>query len=121
MSTIEDYAQQGANVLGHLEIERCAWVGHCLGVYILAAVGTHSERISHALFAYSTPLADNSADWQRRDDAMQTIRAEGIERFLREEIPTYSTDQANREDVEFGTRLGLTYLPLFWQLLLSFF
>jgi hypothetical protein len=79
------------------------------------------ERISHAVFAYSTPLAGSAAGRQRRDDAMQTIRAEGIERFVREQIPTYFTDQANWEDVEFATRLGLNYLPLFWQLLLSFF
>ena len=52
-----------------------------LGGYILApAVGTHPERISHAVFAYSTPLADDDTDRQRRGDAMRKIRAEGSER-----------------------------------------
>ena len=80
MTNMEDYAQQVVDVLDHLEIERCTWVGHPLGGYILAAVGTHPERISHAGFAYSTPLADYDTDRQRRDDAMRKIHAEGSER-----------------------------------------
>jgi len=64
------------------------------------------ERISHAVFAYSTPLAGSAAGRQRRDDAMQTIRAEGIDNS---QVGEAAATRLNRAGWRFTATIDLDF------------
>ncbi|MUN64897.1 alpha/beta fold hydrolase [Kocuria sediminis] len=99
------YADRVCEVLDAEEIERCVWVGHSLGGYVLAAaLERHAARISHAVLAYSTTAADDAAARAGRDKGIAAVQEQGVGAYARRQMPRTFREDARREDVEAAVR-----------------
>ncbi len=99
------YADLVCEVLDAEGIERCVWVGHSLGGYVLAAaLERHAERISHAVLAYSTTEPDDEAARAGRDKGVSAVREEGVAAYARRQMPRTFREDARAEDVEAAVR-----------------
>ena len=78
ITTISDFADAMVEVLDAEGIDQAIWVGHSLGGYVTsAALRDHSDRISHAVLAYSTPVPDSAEKKVSRDANIELARTEG--------------------------------------------
>ncbi|GAA1767657.1 alpha/beta hydrolase [Kocuria aegyptia] len=99
------YADRVCEVLDAEGIERCVWVGHSLGGYVLAAaLERHADRISHAVLAYSTTEADDASARAGRDRGISAVREHGAAAYARRQMPRTFREDAREEDVEAALR-----------------
>lgn len=99
------YADRVCEVLDAEGIERCVWVGHSLGGYVLAAaLERHADRISHAVLAYSTTEADDASARAGRDKGISAVREHGVAAYARRQMPRTFREDAREVDVEAALR-----------------
>lgn len=102
--TVTDLAGYADLVVGVLDaegIDRCVWVGHSLGGYVLAAaLERHADRMSHAVLAYSTPAADDEDSRAGRDKGIAMVRELGVAEYARKQVPKAFRADARERDVE---------------------
>jgi pimeloyl-ACP methyl ester carboxylesterase len=102
---LEAYADRVCEVLDAEGIERCVWVGHSLGGYVLAAaLERHADRISHAVLAYSTTEADDASARAGRDRGIDAVREHGVAAYADRQMPRTFREDAREEDVEAALR-----------------
>jgi pimeloyl-ACP methyl ester carboxylesterase len=102
---LEAYADRVCEVLDAEGIERCVWVGHSLGGYVLAAaLERHADRISHAVLAYSTTEADDASARAGRDRGIDAVREHGVAAYADRQMPRTFREDAREEDVEDALR-----------------
>jgi pimeloyl-ACP methyl ester carboxylesterase len=102
---LEAYADRVCEVLDAEGIERCVWVGHSLGGYVLAAaLERHADRISHAVLAYSTTEADDASARAGRDRGIDAVREHGVAAYAGRQMPRTFREDAREEDVEAALR-----------------
>jgi pimeloyl-ACP methyl ester carboxylesterase len=102
---LEAYADRVCEVLDAEGIERCVWVGHSLGGYVLAAaLERHADRISHAVLAYSTTEADDASARAGRDRGIDAVREHGVAAYADRQMPRTFRGDAREEDVEAALR-----------------
>jgi pimeloyl-ACP methyl ester carboxylesterase len=97
---LTDYADLVCEVLDAEGVERCAWVGHSLGGYVLAAaLEDHAGRISHAVLAYSTPAADDDKARAGREKGIAMVGQDGVAEYARRQMPKTFRGDARAQDV----------------------
>jgi pimeloyl-ACP methyl ester carboxylesterase len=102
---LEAYADRVCEVLDAEGIERCVWVGHSLGGYVLAAaLERHADRISLAVLAYSTTEADDASARAGRDRGIDAVREHGVAAYADRQMPRTFREDAREEDVEAALR-----------------
>jgi pimeloyl-ACP methyl ester carboxylesterase len=87
--------------LAKLNISRCYLAGHSLGGYIALAVAQHfPEMLEGICLLHSTPTADSPEKQENRDKAIQFIRQNGGNGFVRTLIPSLFSDAFRQQHAE---------------------
>lgn len=85
---IEAFADDMADLLRQLNIEKAVWLGHSLGGYVtLAAVERHADRVGAFGLIHSTAYPDDEKGKEGRLNAIQTVLDSGIVPFVDGLIP----------------------------------
>lgn len=86
--TMEQMADDVLTLMDELNIPKAAMFGHSMGGYIgLSFMQRHSERLTAFGMIHSTAYPDSEEGKGKRDQAVSTIRTEGITAFVDELIP----------------------------------
>jgi pimeloyl-ACP methyl ester carboxylesterase len=96
--TIEDFAEVMKYILDHESINECVLIGHSMGGYIaLAFAEKYPERL-HALgLFHSSAFADDSAKIEARLKAIEFIKSNGTQAFLKTSIPNLFADKFKQQ------------------------
>lgn len=85
---MESFADDLAELLGQLSVERVCLFGHSLGGYVsLAFAEKHPDKLEAFGLIHSTSLPDGDQAKIGRDKAVNTIKSEGIETFVNGLVP----------------------------------
>lgn len=95
IQNMEDLADWLVGFLKSLEVKKCYLAGHSLGGYIALAAGRkYPEMFEGVCLIHSTPLPDNEEKKENRKRAIEFIRANGGEGFIRTLIPGLFTESS---------------------------
>ncbi|MBM7619406.1 pimeloyl-ACP methyl ester carboxylesterase [Bacillus tianshenii] len=108
--TIDDMAQDIAQLLEQLEIEKATVLGHSLGGYVTLALAENTPSVVEAFgLIHSTGAEDSAEAKEGRDKAIERINEEGMKGFI-EELSVKLFAEENLEEmtneVEFVKKLG---------------
>ncbi|TAH17296.1 MAG: alpha/beta hydrolase [Cytophagales bacterium] len=88
-ATVEKMADSVVVTLDSLGVEKCILVGHSLGGYVgLAIAEFYPERLFGMVMFHSTAFEDSPERKQNRHKAMNNIRQNGVDVFVRALIPS---------------------------------
>jgi 3-oxoadipate enol-lactonase len=91
---IDDYATDIASLLGHLNIQKAAIVGHSMGGYVaLAFARLYPERVSGLGLVSSQVLADPPERREGRYKSAADVAANGIGSVVEAMTPKFTTDE----------------------------
>ena len=81
--SISALAEQVADTLQNIGIERCMIVGHSLGGYVALALAEQNPELLQGLVLFhSTALADSPEKQQMRNKVIDFVQKVGVERFI---------------------------------------
>lgn len=93
IQNMDDLADWLFDFLQSLQINKCYLAGHSLGGYIaLATARKYPELFEGVCLIHSTPLPDNEEKKENRKKAIEFVRANGGEGFIRTLIPGLFTE-----------------------------
>jgi pimeloyl-ACP methyl ester carboxylesterase len=99
-ATIEKMSAAVIKTLDDLGIEKCILIGHSLGGYVALAVAEfYPYRLLGLALFHSTAFADSPERKENRNKAIQNIKQNGVEPFVRALIPSLFSP-AKRENSE---------------------
>lgn len=88
-ATIEKMSDAVVGTLDHLGIEKCILIGHSLGGYVALAVAEfYAYRLLGLGLFHSTAFEDSPERKENRNKAIQNIKQNGTEPFVRALIPS---------------------------------
>ena len=86
--TMESLAAVLRELLDHLEIDQCVFIGHSMGGYItLAFAQAYPERLRAFGFFHSTAYADSEEKKAGRRKSIEFIRQHGAAPYIRQSTP----------------------------------
>lgn len=112
---METMAEDIAELLEQLEIEKAVLFGHSMGGYVTAAfAGKHPDKLAGCGLIHSTSLPDNEEGKRKRSDNMEAIRQRGMNAFAGELIPKLFAKahlESMSREVESMTAIGQATHP----------
>jgi len=108
--TMELYAEDIAEMLVHLKINKPIILGHSLGGYVtLAFVERHAKRLAGFGLIHSFAAEDNETAKANRDKAVQSLEEEGVKLFVDGLVPKlFAEGEDNETLLERVRQIGYT-------------
>lgn len=118
--SIDDMAEEVAQLLDHLQIEKCVMLGHSMGGYVtLAFAEKFGNRLSGFGLIHSTALEDNEERKEKRLQVVSFVETHGKEAYIKNFIPGLFKPGASQSDIDFsieaameGAQEGITQAAL---------
>lgn len=109
---MEDLAGIIRSILDEEHIDKAAMFGHSMGGYItLAFAELYPERLTAIGLIHSTSYPDSGEKKENRKKAIEFIRKNGSEAFLRTSIPGLFFDKSNSAPANALIERGSSFLP----------
>jgi len=109
---LEDYAEVLNKILQAEKIEKCIMIGHSMGGYTtLAFAEKYPGSLTGFGLFHSSAYADDDAKLQTRKKAIDFIRSNGTDAFLKTTIPGLFYKPDNSEDVNALIERGRSFKP----------
>ncbi|MEP6616896.1 MAG: alpha/beta hydrolase [Ginsengibacter sp.] len=124
---IDDFARIIKYILDHESVDQCVLIGHSMGGYIsLAFAERYPGSLAGLGLFHSSALADDPLKIETRMKAIEFMRANGAQAFLKTSIPnlfaeTFKQNHADRiEDlVKKGNHFPVTALVQYYQTMIK--
>jgi pimeloyl-ACP methyl ester carboxylesterase len=122
-TTIDAMAEVILEILDKESIQECCMIGHSMGGYItLAFAEKHSDRLNSFCLYHSTAYPDSEEKKQIRLKAIEFIKKNGVEEFLKTSTPNlFAKESINRSRNEMIQQLIDDYKDMRPEALIAYY
>lgn len=99
--SIEDFAEIIKYIMDEISIDECVLIGHSMGGYItLAFAEKYPEKLLAFGLFHSSAFADDQQKIETRLKAIEFIKSNGVQQYLKTSIPNLFADKFKRKHPE---------------------
>ena len=109
--TLEEIADELADFMSEIKVEKCVVIGHSLGGYVALALAERHPNLIQGLGLFnSTAMADDEEAKHRRNKSILFLKKHPVSKFIEPFIPSlfYSKRKEElKEEIALATSIGL--------------